>query len=173
MSKSNKFVPRYISADMKEQGYNNEGRGTFLGCIGDETYHEETCAYRKNPTRTPIPGEPNAYTGVTCNCRIGLWQEVTPSTKVVNEIRKTRTYKNKQVKPIQSAIDNKLGEDRETVVKQIDKQLRNNNAIVYVDNSLHTHLQAVRAIITKRSSSDAVNAMEALEYIDKVLEENR
>lgn len=70
-----RFIPRHISAGLAAQGYNNEGRGDFMGCIADVAQHEKTCAYRKRPERTLIPGEANAYTGVTCTCRIGLWRE--------------------------------------------------------------------------------------------------
>lgn len=91
-----RFIPRHISQDSAAQGYNNEGRGKFLGCIADVAQHEVTCAYRRNPTRTPVPGEPNAYTGATCDCRIGLWQETPTAVRVMNEMRKAAPRQKKK-----------------------------------------------------------------------------
>lgn len=87
------FVPRYISSEMAAQGYNNEGRGKCLGYISNPMEHESACAYRKNPKRAPIPGEANAHTGVSCNCRIGLWQD--PPKKAKPKKAATRKAKPK------------------------------------------------------------------------------
>lgn len=103
-----RFVPRRIDLEQAAHGFNNEGRGKFLGCIADVAQHEKSCAYRKNPKRTPVVGEPNAYTGATCDCRIGLWQEEPPAVKVVNEMRKTakRAPKKAKAKPRRAKAKN-------------------------------------------------------------------
>lgn len=88
-----KFEPRQITEDMAAQGFNNAGRGELIGYVAIPAEHETTCAYRKNPTRTPVPGEPNAHTGVQCNCRIGLWREQMEATKLIAKVRKPRERK--------------------------------------------------------------------------------
>lgn len=62
-----KFVPRVISKGMAAEGYNNAGRGKLIGYIAVPEKHEKKCRYR--------------VSGDTCNCRIGLWQDVKPATK--------------------------------------------------------------------------------------------
>lgn len=81
------FKPRIITAEMAEEGYNNEGRGELIGYIAVPTQHEETCRYRIS-----TGGDPDKKDRESCTCRIGLWQEKTPTQKVVDQMRKTRKH---------------------------------------------------------------------------------
>lgn len=75
------FVPRHISEEQAEKGYNNEGRGELLGYIAVPSQHEESCRYRIS-----TGGDPDKQPHESCSCRIGLWQD-NSSQRVVNEMR--------------------------------------------------------------------------------------
>ena len=87
-----KFVPRHISRDAAEQGYNNAGRGTLIGYAATPSEHESTCRYRIS-----TGGNPDKNPHESCTCRLGLWQEKTPTQLVLDEARSTakRTKKKK------------------------------------------------------------------------------
>ena len=90
---SEKFVPRHISRDAAEQGYNNEGRGTLLGYAAVPSEHDQTCRYRIS-----TGGNPDKNPHETCTCRLGLWQEKTPTQRVLDEARTAKRTKKKKSK---------------------------------------------------------------------------
>lgn len=89
-----KFIPRHISRDLAEQGYNNQGRGELIGYEAVPSRHEVTCRYRittgGNWAKSPHE---------TCTCRLGLWRETTLAKRVVDEMRKTAKRPKKTTKP--------------------------------------------------------------------------
>ena len=98
-----KFVPRKISADDAARGYNNEGRGELIGYIAVPIDHEKTCRYRIS-----TGGNPDKNPHELCTCRIGLWQEKTPTQLLVNEIRKMakRTPKLRSIQSEKASLTN-------------------------------------------------------------------
>ncbi len=94
-----KFVPRHISRDQAEQGYNNEGRGKLLGYLAVPHEHETTCFYRIS-----TGGDPNTEPHELCTCRLGLWQEEMPSVGSLKEMRKMAFRTKKPAKPKAKSI---------------------------------------------------------------------
>lgn len=89
-----KFIPRVITAEQAAQGYNNEGRGELLGYLAEPRQHDVTCRYR-----ITCDGDRDRPSRESCTCRLGLWQDKTPTQKVVDEMRKTRKFTKKAAKP--------------------------------------------------------------------------
>lgn len=96
------FKPRIITAEQAEKGYNNQGRGELLGYIAVPLQHEETCRYRIS-----TGGDPDKKDRESCTCRIGLWQEKTPTQKVVDQMRKTRKHTKAQKPKVKATVKRK------------------------------------------------------------------